>query len=96
MRPAALAFLLATVPAGMVHATGPVRTDDPQRLSAPVATAPRPVSKNAFGQAMAELARGLKQVRPAEAAGGPRPAPTPATAATASPASPPRPPAAGG
>jgi hypothetical protein len=99
MRLSALALVLAAaLPVAPLQATEPVRTDDPARASAPQSPAPKPASKNAFGQAMAELARGLRNVRPAEPADGARPASPPAPAATAAnaPAPVPRPSASGG
>lgn len=91
MRLPTLAFLLAASSATPLYAAGPVRTDDPARASAPAtAAAQRPASKNAFGQAMAELARGLRNVRPADgssARAASPDAPKPATVAAAQPAS---------
>ncbi|GAB2508369.1 hypothetical protein [Lysobacter humi (ex Lee et al. 2017)] len=78
MRLPALALLLAAASIAPSHAAGPVRTDDPARVSSPASVNPQPqraASKNAFGQAMAELARGLRNMRPADAA-------APANAAT--------------
>lgn len=87
----ALALLLAVASITPSHAAGLARTEDPSRASAPASAQPqRTASKNAFGQAMAELARGLRNVRPADAAttgADPAPARKPAAVAVADPAS---------
>lgn len=67
MRPHALVLLLAVSSISPLHAAEPARADAHAPVAPNTTATQRPASKNAFGQAMAELARGLRNVRPAEA-----------------------------